>query len=324
MIRRTIARFPRALAARLPHVAVTARQLSSAQAQVDLGPAIQRMPTNGRDKFKGPVTAIVLDWSGTVADAHTIAPTVVFKEVFERAGCPITGKEAREPMGIRKDLHIKQILEMPSVAKRWQQALGRPVDLEADVAALYADFIPRQLEVLDRYSELLPGCAETLNSLQAEGYKIGATTGFSKAMVDILLASSIKQGYTPDTCVAGDEVENNMGFRPAPFMLYQNLRNMGAFPIESVVKVDDCCSGVNEGINAGCWAVGVSKWSNYTEVESLEEWESMSEEEQKERQEYSKNKLLTESGAHYVCDSIADLPKVVEDINRRLAAGEKP
>lgn len=34
--------------------------------------------------------------------------------------------------------------------------------------------------------------------------------------------------------------------------------------------------------------------------------------------------ILADAGAHYVIDSIADLPAVVIDINRRLASGEKP
>jgi len=324
MIRRAGSQLQRALVKRFSAHAQTSQTLLPPLTDEELGSSIHRLDGAGRARFKGPVTAVVLDWSGTTADAHTIAPTIVFNEVFERAGCPITVKEAREPMGIRKDLHIKAILEMPAVAKRWEENVGRPVDIEKDTAKLYADFIPRQLEVLDRYSTLLPGCAETLTGLQKQGVKVGVTTGFSRAMVDILLASAEKQGYVPDYNVAGDDVENNMGYRPAPFMVYKNLVNLGAWPIESVIKVDDCCSGVNEGINAGCWTVGVSDWSNYTEVESIEQWEAMSETERKERQDMSRQKLLKESGAHYVADSIKDLPRIVEDVNRRLALGEKP
>lgn len=34
--------------------------------------------------------------------------------------------------------------------------------------------------------------------------------------------------------------------------------------------------------------------------------------------------ILADSGAHYVIDSVADLIPVVDDIERRLRAGEKP
>ena len=52
---------------------------------------------------------------------------------------------------------------------------------------------------------------------------IGITTGFNKAMCDIILENTKKQGFIPDACVGGDEVTNNMGFRPSPFMLYENI-----------------------------------------------------------------------------------------------------
>lgn len=34
-------------------------------------------------------------------------------------------KEARLPMGLRKDLHIKAITELPEVRERWRAVYGR-------------------------------------------------------------------------------------------------------------------------------------------------------------------------------------------------------
>jgi len=132
-----------------------------------------------------------------------------------------------------------------------------------------------------------------------------------------------KQGYVPDSSVAGDQVINNLGFRPAPFMIYQNLLNLGIYPIESVIKVDDTISGVGEGLNAGCWTVGIYGYSNYTDVDSLKQWDEMSAEDQKKKLEKSKEKLLT-SNAHYVIKEFVELLIVIEDINKRLAKGETP
>ena len=36
------------------------------------------------------------------------------------------------------------------------------------------------------------------------------------------------------------------------------------------------------------------------------------------------HKLLEKAGAHYVIDSIADIEPVIEDVNKRLANGERP
>jgi len=289
-----------------------------------LAAGTKRMSVSGRTKFNGPVKAVVLDWSGTTADAHVLAPAVVFQEVFAKHGCPISMTEARGPMGLRKDLHISKILEIPDVQERWKKLKGRAVDVAKDTATLFEDFVPMQLAVLDKYSTLLPGAADTVTGLQKSGIKVGSTTGFTKVMVDILLKNAAEQGYTPDFSCAGDEVEANMGFRPAPFMLYRNLCHLGVWPIESVVKVDDTVGGVGEGINAGCWAVGIANWSNYTNIDSLEQWDAMSDAERADRQDTSRAKLIRESGAHYIIDNISDLPTVVEDVNRRLANGEKP
>jgi len=288
-----------------------------------LTPFVTRMDQCNRTRFNGPLRAIILDWSGTTADAHVLAPAVVFVDVFEKHGVPISMVEARGPMGLRKDLHIAKILEIPEVRERWTQVKGS-APTSSDVDELFADFVPMQIACLGKYTTLLPGAADTVRTLQKD-FKmlVGSTTGFVESMVDVLLADAKKQGYTPDYSVAGDQVENNMGFRPAPFMIYKNMVNLGVFPIESVLKVDDTVSGVGEGINAGCWSVGVAGLSNYTNVDTLEQWDAMPEAEKEERVQVSRQKLYG-SGAHYVIDKISDIIDVVNDVNRRLAAGEKP
>jgi len=276
-----------------------------------------------RKGFRGPLKAAILDWSGTTADQHVLAPAVVFFDVFKKHGVEITMEEARLPMGLRKDLHIGKILEIPEVKERWTKIKGE-APTQATVDMLFDDFVPMQLECLGKYTSLIPGTAETVRKMKDDyGMKIGSTTGFTKVMVDILLSDAEKQGYTPDSSVAGDQVENNMGFRPAPFMIYKNLVKMGVYPIDSVVKVDDTTSGVGEGLNAGCWTVGLAGLSNYTNIDSNEQWDAMSDSEKEERVQQSRD-ILFECGAHYVADSIRDMPTIIEDINKRLAAGEKP
>jgi len=273
--------------------------------------------------YMGKLKAAILDWSGTTADAHVIAPAKVFKDVFEKHKVPISMQEARLPMGLRKDLHIQKILEIPDVKNRWREIKGYNPTVE-DEKLLFADFVPMQLACLSNYTTLLPGTVETVNTLKNEyKLKIGSTTGFTKVMVDILLKDAEQQGYTPDFSVAGDEVENDMGFRPAPFMIYKNLVNLGVFPIQSVIKVDDTIGGVGEGLSAGCWSVGICGLSNYTDIDSIEEWDQLSDAEKTQRVDRSREILLT-SGAHYVVDYITDLPDVVNDINNRLSNGEKP
>jgi len=224
-------------------------------------------------------------------------------------------------MGLRKDLHIKAITEIPEVRDRWTQVHGKP-PTQSDVDKMFKEFVPMQLQVLKKYTELIPGTAETVDFLRKTYHvKIGSTTGFTKQMVDVLLADAKRQGYVPDASVAGDEVIH--GARPKPFMVYRNLDLLDVHPIQSVVKVDDTVSGVGEALEAGCWGVGLSRYSNYMDIDSLEAEAAMSEADINYRHKKSRE-ILEKSGAHYVVDSIADLPSVIEDINHRLARGERP
>ena len=271
-------------------------------------------------RYRGPVQAVILDWSGTTADAYVIAPAVVFFEVFKKHGVEISMIEARGPMGLRKDLHIKALTELPDIRERWNAVHGKYPD-QGDVDAMFADFVPMQLDCLRQYTTLLPGVVETVQTLQSRGIKIGSTTGFIRSMVDVLEADAKTQGYVPDASVAGDEVVH--GARPKPFMLYRNLDLLDVHPIQSVIKVDDTISGVGEALEGGCWGVGIARYSNYMNINTIDEAEAMPAEEFQRRLEITRD-ILRKSGAHYVIDELSELIGVVDDVNARLARGERP
>jgi len=271
-------------------------------------------------RYKGKVQAVILDWSGTTADAYVVAPAVVFVEVFKRQKVEISMVEARGPMGLRKDLHIKALTEVDEIKERWKKIHGKYPE-QSDVDRMFADFVPLQLDCLRKYTTLLPGVAEVTQRLQKQGIKIGSTTGFVRSMVDILEEDAAKQGYKPDASVAGDEVTS--GARPSPHMVYKNLDMLNITPIQSVVKVDDTTSGVGEAVNAGCWGIGVTRYSNYMDVDTPEDGKKLSEDEIKKRVAKTKD-ILEKAGAHYILESLADIEPVIEDINKRLARGERP
>ncbi len=273
-----------------------------------------------RRNYRGKVKGVVLDWSGTIADAYVLAPAVVFVEAFKNQGVEVSMLEARGPMGLRKDLHIKAMTEDPVIAERWKGVHGKYPN-QKDVDRIFKDFVPMQLKVLRKYTTLLPGAAKCSRELHKRGIKIGSSTGFLRAMVEILAADARKQGFEIDATVAGDDVIN--GARPKPFMVFRNMDLMDVHPVQSIVKVDDTTSGIGEALEAGCWGVGVSLYSNYMNINSLAEAKKMPKKEIARRNGLTKE-ILQKAGAHYVVDSIAELPRVIDDINTRLAGGEKP
>ena len=116
--------------------------------------------------YRGKVQAVVLDWSGTTADAYVIAPAVVFVEVFKNQGVEISMLEARGPMGLRKDLHIKMLTEDPVIRARWKSIKWQYTTDEA-VANMFEEFVPAQVACLPQYTTLLPGIAEYHRAYEA-------------------------------------------------------------------------------------------------------------------------------------------------------------
>lgn len=268
--------------------------------------------------YRGEVQAVLLDWAGTTMDYGCYAPAVVFIEVFRRKGVPISIEEARAPMGAHKKVHIRKISQLEPVAQRWHEVYGKK-PTEEDIESMFRDFVPLQLDVLASYADLIPGTVETIEDLRKRGLKIGSTTGYTHEMTDILLAEAKKRGYVPDSTVCASDVPAG---RPAPYMCLQNMINLQVYPAEAVAKVGDTLPDIEEGLNAGMWTVGLAKTGNemgLTEDEITHL--SAGDYSAKITHAYVR---MQQAGAHYVADGIWQLPALLDDINRRLAQGERP
>jgi phosphonoacetaldehyde hydrolase len=105
-------------------------------------------------------------------------------------------------------------------------------------------------------------------------------------------------------------------------MCLQNAINLGVSPVEACVKIDDTRPGVEEGLNAGMWSIGLAVSGNEIGL-SLADWEKLPKADQ-ERLRQAAYTRMYQSGAHYVVDSIADIMPCIDDIEARLARGERP
>ena len=268
--------------------------------------------------YRGPIRAVILDWAGTTMDFGCMAPARVFVEVYQRKQVPITMEEARAPMGAHKRVHIQKISELESVRRRWLETHKR-LPNDGDVDAMFADFVPLQLQCLSEYSRLIPGTLEAVKECRKRGYKIGSTTGYLPEMMAINQKDAAKQGYVPDASVSAGQVPAG---RPYPFMCLKNMIDLQVWPVEACVKVDDTIPGVEEGLNAGMWTVGFAVSGNEVGLQ-LHEWQALPEAEKATRRERAYRRMET-CGAHYVVDDIAGLIPCLDDIERRLKLGEKP
>jgi phosphonoacetaldehyde hydrolase len=100
------------------------------------------------------------------------------------------------------------------------------------------------------------------------------------------------------------------------------MARLGVWPAETVVKVDDTAPGIGEGVAAGTWTVGLALTGNAAGL-SAGELAALSEAGRAPIRARAAAELRG-AGADFVIDSIAGLPEVVAEIDRRLAAGGRP
>jgi phosphonoacetaldehyde hydrolase len=264
------------------------------------------------------VKAVIFDWAGTVVDYGSLAPMGAFVETFAEFGVAISIDEARGPMGMAKRPHIAALATLPRVAEAWTERYGHaPTD--KDIDALYDVFVPKNISVAADYADIIPGVAEVVGALRAEGVKIGSSTGYTREIMARIAPRAAEQGFAPDSLICtGDTAEG----RPSPLMFYKGLLDLNVWPAWSAIKVDDTTVGVAEGLNAGAWAVGVAVSGNSFGL-SLADSKALAPEDCARRRARAYD-VLYGAGAHYVVDSVADLTPVVALIEGRLARGERP
>jgi len=266
----------------------------------------------------GCIQAVILDWAGTTVDFGSLAPVAALRGAFEAAGVSITAGEARAQMGVLKKDKIRFILQGERVRTEWTNLHGQPPS-ENDVERLFSDFLPKQSEILAEYSSPIPGVCETVDAWKAGGLRIGSTTGYTRALLDVVLPVASRLGYSPDASVTPDEAG---GGRPKPFMFYRNAILLSVFPLWRCVKIGDTPVDIAEGLNAGMWTIGITATGNEVGL-SRADWEALPREEQA-AQEQTEARRLTDAGAHCTAQSLADCTELLADIERRIAAGEKP
>jgi phosphonoacetaldehyde hydrolase len=190
----------------------------------------------------------------------------------------------------------------------------------ADVDHLYLTFIPLQVERVGAHADLIPGTLETVAALRAQGLKIGSTTGYPREVMLRLIEEAAQRGYAPDCVVCADDLA--AGARPGPWMALDCVQQLRIGAVAHCVKVDDTLPGLLEGRSAGMWTVGLAL-SGSPAGWTLDEYQAAPEAER----ELVRARVRAEfapAQPHYVIDSVADLLPALAQIERRLAAGERP
>jgi phosphonoacetaldehyde hydrolase len=243
---------------------------------------------------------VIFDWAGTMVDFGCEAPVKALLEAFEAEGVRIDAATARRDMGKAKSDHVQALLADPAVAAAWRERHGH-APASSDVDVLMTRLEPLMRRHAAQAASLIPGALQTFEQLRAAGIRVASSTGYTREMLQPVLASAAAQGYVPEHVVCSGETPIG---RPSPLMIYKACTDLSVWPLSRVVKVDDAEVGIAEGRAAGAFTVGVA--SGNALGLSRADLSALPPIERRSRIEDARQRLLR-AGADVAVESVADL-----------------
>ena len=256
------------------------------------------------------IRACIFDLGGTIVDKYSLSPFLSLKSAFKRHNILIPNALIFKDMGKHKLDHINDILLNDYVSLCWEKNYGKkPCDKSSN--KVFSTFNDIQLEA-SKNIDIIPETNSAIKYLRSNRIRTACTTGFNFENMMQVQHRLNKNGiyldsYVSSTCLGKPS-------RPDPSMIYKNMMNLNIVNSRQVLKIDDTVVGIEEGKNAGCWTLGVAKWSTNMKVKSIEEAISITDEEISDRLLESYD-ILTNSGADFVIDDLNELPNIINMIN---------
>lgn len=186
---------------------------------------------------------VVLDVAGTTLDDAGTVYDALAQAAEATRGTPLAPGEIAGWLGTDKREALRALIGGTD---------GAEVS-DGQVEAAYADFAARLAEAYRADPpQPFPGVVEALAELRGRGVRVALSTGFSRDVVDPLLASV---GWTPgepgspvDVVVCTDDVPAG---RPAPYMIFRAMELTGTHDVAAVAVAGDTHVDLRAGTHAG-------------------------------------------------------------------------
>ncbi len=198
---------------------------------------------------KTPIELVVFDVAGTtVMDGDFVIDAM--DEALRTADVHVERDAIRARMGLPKPVAIRTLLRDHS-ERKW--------DADHLIDDVHSHFLSR---LIDGYRERhdiqeAAGASDVFAALHERGVKVALDTGFSRAVLDVLLERLRWQASGLIDCsVTSDEVSHG---RPAPDLIRRAMQLTAVADSAAVMKVGDTPADLESGFAAACGqVVGVS------------------------------------------------------------------
>lgn len=189
------------------------------------------------------IQLVVFDLAGTTVNDNRDVHRVL-QQVLSKYDVQITLDDANEVMGLPKPVAIRKLINQKSN------------DIEGVTETFVNEIHDLFVREMICFYQTNPfvgekeGVSETFQKLKEKGIKVGLDTGFSRPIIQPLLARLEwgKKGLV-DYSVTSDEVSRG---RPYPDLILELMKQARVTDAKRVMKVGDTASDIQEGKAAGC------------------------------------------------------------------------
>src|SRR5262249_61886236 len=189
-------------------------------------------------------------WGGSdcvgrpVPDGDAVATSLA--DAIRLRGIQVSKREVLAVMGLPKPVAIRQLLASRNPEVK---------DIQETTDQAHEDFRARIKHHYRCGAGIQPpnGIPDVFQTLRGAGIRVGLDTGFSRDILDVLLARMAwREGHEIDSTVASDEVARG---RPHPDLIHHLMSRAQVTNPAEVAKIGDTPSDLEEGLAAGCGLV---------------------------------------------------------------------
>jgi len=260
------------------------------------------------------INGIVMNWSGLFVDHGYVLTQKALTNTFVFFGINNFGNIILSDMiGLTTQDIVLSILNDKQIISKWIELYDRQPNIEdyRKIMNIYNNLMIRYMN--DNF-DIIDEVTQFNKWIHNSNTKLGIVTDHTKIVSDAIQSNLQKSNIKINkinSVITHNCVKN--GSKPNPFMIFRCLEELKVFPAYTVIKIDNTVAGIQEGLNAGCWTVAVSKWSPYGNYTSLDEINNNSYQDIKKRTSLAEE-TLKKSGAHFVIENIGQIHNVIAKI----------
>jgi len=203
---------------------------------------------------KHKIKLIIFDISGTIIDHGSLVTVITFKKVFNNFGIKVNPQLIIKDMGIKKENHIKKILNEDQIKIQFKNKHGIVKISNKIFNKICLDF-DKELKIqVKKKLSFIKGFKNLYKFTKKNNIKIGLTTGYPRSVLNIILRYFKEKNFLPHYAVSTSDVKRG---RPCGDMTLKIIKKL-KIKKKHVLKIDDSISGIEEGKNAGVKTIGLT------------------------------------------------------------------